>query len=119
MKVIRGAQAGQGGLVTIACINQATVDLGVPFDKLTAILQKCYDQHFLPVWGYPVRLYNTKAAKPSDWQFVYFDDADAAGALGYHELTKECEPVSKIFVKTTLAGYELVSVIAAREFFEM
>jgi len=31
-----GAQAGQGGPVTIACINKATVDLGVPFDKLTA-----------------------------------------------------------------------------------
>src|SRR5262245_65481289 len=81
MNVIHAAQAGQGGLVTIACINKATVDLGVPFDTLTATLQKCYDQYFLPVWGYPVKLYNTKAAKPSDWQFVYFDDADTAGAL--------------------------------------
>ena len=51
MKVIRGAQAGQGGPVMIACINKATVDLGVPFDKLTATLQKCYDETFLPVWG--------------------------------------------------------------------
>src|SRR5262245_58366996 len=76
MNVVHAAQAGQGGLVTIACINKATVDLGVPFDKLTATLQKCYDQYFLPIWGYPVRLYNTKTAKPSDWQFVYFDDAD-------------------------------------------
>jgi hypothetical protein len=119
MKVIRGAQAGQGGPVTIACINHATVDLGVPFDRLTAVLQKCYDQYFLPVWGYPVTLYNTKAAKPSDWQFVYFDDADTAGALGYHDLTKDGQPVSKIFVKTTLAANELVSVTAAHELFEM
>ncbi len=119
MKVIRAAQAGQGGPVTIACINHATVDLGVPFDKLTAVLQKCYDQSFLPVWGYPVRLYNTKVPKPSDWQFVYFDDADTAGALGYHDLTKDGQPVSKIFVKTTLAGNELVSVTAAHELFEM
>ena len=36
MNTIRAAQAGQGGLVSIACINKATVDLGVPFDKLTA-----------------------------------------------------------------------------------
>ena len=50
----------------------------MPFDKLTAALQKCYDQHFLPVWGYPVKLYNTKVPKPSDWQFIYFDDADEA-----------------------------------------
>ena len=89
MNVIHAAQAGQGGPVTIACINKATVNLGVPFDRLTAALQKCYDQHFLPIWGYPVKLYNTKAAKPSDWQFIYFDDADEAGALGYHDLTKD------------------------------
>src|SRR5437868_15067507 len=119
MKVIRGAQAGQGGLVTIACINQATVDLGVPFDKLTAVLQKCYDQHFLPVWGYPVKLDNTKAAKPSDWQFIYFDDADEAGALGYHDLTKDGQPVSKVFVKTTLDDHQLVSVTACPELFAM
>src|SRR3981081_4773416 len=118
MNTIHAAQAGQGGLVSIACINKATVDLGVPFDKLTAALQKCCDQHFLPVWGYPVRLYNTKVAKPSDWQFVYFDDADEA-ALGYHELTKDGQPVSKVFVKTTLADNQLVSVTAAHELFEM
>jgi hypothetical protein len=119
MNQIRAAQAGQGGAVRIACINRATVDLGVPFAKLTATLQKCFDEYFLPVWGYPVTLYNTKVAKPSDWQFVYFDDADAAGALGYHELTKDGQPVSKVFVKTTLADNQLVSVTACHELFEM
>lgn len=119
MNVIHAAQAGQGCSVRIACINMATIDLGVPFDKLTAALQKCYDQHFLPVWGYPVKLYNTTAPKPSDWQFVYFDDADVAGALGYHDLTKNGQPVSKVFVKTTLSAGEKVSVTACHELFEM
>jgi hypothetical protein len=119
MKSIHAAQAGQGGLVNIACINKATVDLGVPFDKLTATLQRCFDEHFLPVWGYPVKLYNTDAPKASDWQFIYFDDADTAGALGYHELTHNGQPISKIFVKTTLAVKQLVSVTACHELFEM
>jgi hypothetical protein len=119
MNTIHAAQAGQGGAVSIACMNKATVDLGVPFDKLTAALQKCYDQYFLPVWGYPVKLYNTTVAKPSDWQFVYFDTADEAGALGYHDLTKDGQPVSKIFVKTTLEDNQLVSVTACHELFEM
>jgi hypothetical protein len=66
-----------------------------------------------------LKLYNTKQAKPSDWQFVYFDTADAAGALGYHELTKNGQPVSKVFVKTTLEANELVSVTACHELFEM
>jgi hypothetical protein len=119
MSIIHAAQAGQGGPVTVACINEATIDLGVPFDKLTAALQKCYDQHFLPIWGYPLKLYNTKVARRSDWQFVYLDDADTAGALGYHDLTKDGQPVSKVFVKTTLADNQLVSVTACHELFEM
>jgi len=32
---------GKAARSPIACINKATVDLGVPFDKLTATLQKC------------------------------------------------------------------------------
>jgi hypothetical protein len=119
MKVVRAAAAGQGGKVTIACMNKAKTPLGVPFDKLTAALQKCYDLYFLPVWGYPVTLYNTTKAKSSDWQLVYFEDADAAGALGYHDLTIKGQPVSKIFVKTTLDDHQLVSVTACHELFEM
>jgi hypothetical protein len=119
MNIIHAAQAGQGGPVSIACINKATVDLGVPFDKLTATLQKCFDEQFLPIWGYPVKLYNTTTPKPSDWQLVYFDNADTANALGYHDLTKDGQPVAKIFVKTTLADKQLVSVTACHELFEM
>lgn len=119
MSTVLAAQAGQGGPVTIACINKATVDLGVPLDKLTAALQACYDQYFVPVWGYPVKLYVTAEAKPSDWQLIYFDNADQAGALGYHDLTKKGQPVSKIFVKTTLEDNEQVSVTACHELFEM
>jgi len=66
-----------------------------------------------------VKLYNTKAAKPSDWQFMYFDDADTAGALGYHDLTHDGQPISKVFVKTTIKDGELVSVTACHELFEM
>ena len=119
MNTILAAQAGQGGMVTIACMNKAKTPLGVDLDKLTAALQKCYDEFFLPIWGYPIKLYDTDKEKPSDWQLVYFDTADQAGALGYHDLTKNGQPVSKIFVKTTLDAHELVSVTACHELFEM
>jgi hypothetical protein len=45
MSVIYNARDWPRWPVTIACINKATVDLGVPFDKLTDALQKCYDGH--------------------------------------------------------------------------
>lgn len=105
--------------VRIACINQAKTPLGVNFDKLTIALQACYDAYFLPVWGYPVTLYNTTTPAPTDWQFLYIDTADQAGALGYHDLTKNGQPVSKVFVKTTIDDGQLVSVTACHELFEM
>jgi hypothetical protein len=118
-KIVRAAQARRINPVRIACINKAETDLGVPLARLTAALQKCYDKYFLPVWGYPVKLYNTNEAKPSDWQFIYFDTADQAGALGYHDLTENGQPISKIFVKTTLDDNQLVCVTACHELFEM
>lgn len=119
----RAAQAGQGGLspVSIACINKAKTPFTgeLSFEAFTAALQKCYDLHFLPVWGYPIRLYVTKRPKKSDWQFLYIDTADEAGALGYHDLTVDGQPVSKVFVKTTIEAGEQVSVTACHELFEM
>ncbi|MEJ1970670.1 MAG: hypothetical protein WDN03_18890 [Rhizomicrobium sp.] len=119
MKTVLAAQAGQGGLVSIACINKATTALGVDLDELVAALQACYDQYFVPVWGYPVKLYVARTAKPTDWQLIFFENADQAGALGYHDLTHKGQPVSKVFVKTTLDDHELVSVTACHELFEM
>lgn len=119
MKSHLAAQAGQGGAVAIACINKAKTPLGISFDALTAALQTCYDQFFVPVWGYPVTLYNTDRPRPSDWRLIYFDDAKQAGFLGYHELTDGGQPISKVFVDTTLKAGEQISVTASHELFEM
>jgi hypothetical protein len=119
MRTVRAAQAGQGGPVVIACVDLATADLGYPVDQLTAALQAFYDQHFKPIWGYDVRLYNTTDPKPSDWLFVYMDDADIASTLGYHDLTVKGQPISKVFVKDTLKAKQSVSVTACHELCEM
>jgi hypothetical protein len=70
MKVIRSAQGGKVGPVRIACMNLSHHELGAPFDKLTTALQKCYDEHFLPIWGYQVSLYNTTKPKPVRRQMI-------------------------------------------------
>jgi hypothetical protein len=118
-RIVRASLARRISPVRIACINKAKTGLGVPLSLLTAALQKCYDEHFLPVWGYPVKLYNTKRAKRSDWLFIYIDDADAAGAEGYHDLTYRGQPISKVFVRTSLDDNVPVSVTACHELFEM
>lgn len=55
----------------------------------------------------------------SGWVLGFFDTADQAGALGYHDLTPDGRPLGKVFVKTTLAAGDLVSVTGSHELLEM
>src|SRR5438874_225883 len=104
---------------TIACINKATVDLGVDFDRLIAALQIFVNRHFAPVWGTHAKLVKSKAFIDGAWAMVFLDSPDAAGVEGYHELTRHRLPLSKVFVKTTLKDGEKVSATASHELAEM
>jgi hypothetical protein len=73
----------------------------------------------VPIWGYPAKLYVAEKAKLGEWQVVFLDDSDAADALGYHDLTKDGQPVSKVFVKSTLGAGQKVSTTASHELLEM
>jgi hypothetical protein len=116
---IRAAAFNQGKFPTVAFVNLAKAALGVDLNKLVAALNKQMQRDFVPIWGYPARLYVTQKPKPDEWQVVFLDDADAADALGYHDITKDGQPVSKVFVKTTIAAGEKVSVTASHELLEM
>ena len=115
----RASATARNRLVHIACIDKTRLGIGVPLSKLPDALQKCYDKHFLPVWGFPVKLYVTRRAKPTDWQFVYFDDAKEATTLGFHDITRHGQPITKVFVQTSLKDGDPVSVTASHELFEM
>src|SRR5260221_7055143 len=115
----RAAAFNQGAFPTIAFVNLATAPLGMNLAKLVSALDKQMQRDFVPIWGYPAKLYETKTAKADDWQVVFLDDADTANALGYHDITKDGQPVSKVFVKTTLEAGEKISVTASHELMEM
>jgi len=120
MMQIHRTPAWRGRAQRIACVNKTKhVSLGVPFGKLTAALQKCYDRHFLPVWGFPVKLYNTRKPKPTDWLMLYIDDATLAAADGYHDLTSHGRPIAYVFVRTVLENGEPISFTASHELFEL
>jgi hypothetical protein len=116
---IKAATFNQGKFPTIAFVNLANAQLGVDLGKLVAALQKQMERDFVPIWGYPAKLYITDKPKDDEWQVVFLDDADAANALGYHDLTKNGQPISKVFVKTTIAAGQKVSVTASHELLEM
>jgi hypothetical protein len=117
---------GQGQFPTIGVVNLATVDLGLPLGKtftdLVAALQKSLDEHFTLIYGYPAKLLmypDLKSIPADNWQFILMDNADVANALGYHDISKKGQPVSYVFVKTTLDAWEQVCVTCSHELFEM
>ncbi len=104
---------------TIACINKAKVPLGVDFDAMIKALQIFLDDCFAPVWGAPARLMKSTKEKHGAWTMIFFDEADEDDALGYHDITKDGLPLSKVFVVPTLENDDLVSVTACHELCEM
>ncbi len=58
---------------TIVCVNEATEDLGVDFDRLIAALQKYLDKHFVPVWGTPAKLVKGKKPRRGTWTLMFLD----------------------------------------------
>jgi hypothetical protein len=135
---IRAMMFDQGGVPTIACVNLATgtdaANYGMPFGQLVRALQVFNDTYFSPVWGTPCRIIESPhrasaasqlmtptvfAVGPNDWTIVFMDDPDQADAFGYHDLAKNGQPVSKVFVKVSLQANEKVSVTACHELCEM
>jgi hypothetical protein len=111
----------QGVIPTIACfIDKSTkTPLGVSLDALTKAMQAYVSQYVAPVWGTPAKLVKATGFKKNAWAMVFLDNADAPGALAYHDLTPDGLPISKVFVKTTLDNGDLVSVSASHELVEM
>jgi hypothetical protein len=106
---------------TIACVNKATVSLGVDFDKLIAALQKFLDEHFVPVWRTPAQLVKAKEPLCGAWTLMFMDDVDSAkhaGFLGLHHL-EGGHPFAKVFVNSVHESGDKVSVAASHELAEM
>ena len=109
----------QGDVPRIACFSKASAPLGVDLDALIAAMQAFVDHDVAPVWGTPAKLVRSGDFLPGKWAMVFLDDADQPGALAYHDLTPDGLPLAKVFVKTTLANHDLVSVSASHELVEM
>jgi hypothetical protein len=73
-------------------------------------------------WGLDVALQflpKTQKLPANAWLLGVFDDADQAGALGYHDLTKAGQPLGKVFARTTLDDGGQWTVTFSHELLEM
>ena len=97
----------KGQLPTIACVNSATIPLGVDWTALIAALDDYVNKYFSPVWGTPARVVDAGAGPvpPGCWGLVFKDNSDQPNALGYHNLTDDGLPLSQVFVRDILAAW--------------
>lgn len=106
----------------IAVINATTLLTDADVRAMTAACQTQITRDFYPAWGVPAALYFVArgARPPRDWWWLsVLDDADAAHALGYHDITPTGQPLGKVFVRPTLADGVQVSGVLSHELLEM
>jgi hypothetical protein len=106
---------------TIAVINVSDVASDVDAEAWTLAIQKQVSQDLAPHYGDASLLYIPKGgnAPPNTWQIILANDSDQAGALGYHDVTKDGLPTGYAFVGTDLKFGYLPSVTLSHEICEM
>jgi hypothetical protein len=104
---------------TIACFVRAKTPLGVEFHALITALQKYVDHHLAPVWGTPAKLVKSSGFVKGKWAMAFLEDFNEAGTEGFHDVTPEGLPFSKVFVASTIKLGDKVSMTASHELAEM
>jgi hypothetical protein len=118
--------------VNFAIVNESTqkeLDT-VTVGNIAAAVQLQCQTDYAALWGADkgTRCYvvpSENAANPGDTLIVLLDNADQAGALGYHDVTPAGRPYARIFCETILAnqgtttqGANSVSVCVSHEALE-
>lgn len=107
-----------GDVPIIACVFHQTVPLGMEPGALLAVLQEYVDRDVGPAWGVGCKLVLDDAVSAGEWGLVWTDNADQAGALGYHD-DELGRVLGHVFVRTSRLANDPVSVVAAHELAEM
>lgn len=108
--------------VNVSLVNHSSLFADADLQNLANALQFQLIRDFAPHWNVSARMFYTPSGAnptPGHWVLVLFDDSDVANALGYHDVGPNGEPLGKVFVRTTLADGQKVSVTASHELLEM
>lgn len=101
----------------IGIVNQSSVKLDL--DSIVRALQLQVTAHFYPYWGLNAKLAVFPKPEKNWWNIYIADDADQAGALGYHDETDDGKPQGFVFAKTSIADGEEISSVLSHELLEM
>jgi hypothetical protein len=100
-------------------VNKSTVVEDKQVESWLAPLT-VYSRHIRQYWGsMQPGVFAAEPKAKAAWQLVIVDDADQAGALGYHDIDTNGRPVGFVFAKTVQEyGYDL-EVTVSHEFAEI
>jgi hypothetical protein len=106
----------------IYIVNRSTLVSDVDVKRWTAACARQIREHVAPAYGkQPVRvqfLTHTSHAPRGAWVLVVLDDADQAGALGYHSETADGRVYGRVFVRPCLDYGVPVSTTGSHEVIE-
>ena len=109
--------------ISIAVMNEADSISDDEVLGMLGALETQWNRDLLTAWPVePVKLTMVDKdvlPQPNEWWLVFLNDSDQAGALAYHDLTSDGQPISKVFVNTILADGDSVSVGSSHELLEM
>jgi hypothetical protein len=105
----------------LAVENKSTVLTDKQVRAAIPALQQQINYDFMPYWNSGARLvWVQKGSVPpaGSWVLSILDDADQAGALGYHDVTADNTPLLKLFAKTDIENGASWTVTASHEILE-
>src|SRR5437588_3605858 len=108
--------------IKIAVMNPSTVVQDTDVKAALPAFQSQVTDDFAPAWGIDASLrFVAGGSKPAagEWWLSILDDSDQAGALGYHDLTDEGLPLSKVFAGSDIAFKQSWTVTCSHELLEM
>jgi hypothetical protein len=114
---------GPDGNMLIVVINKSSIISNDEVNLMTQGVAKQAREHAAPAWDIkPPRVEYRGAevdAEPGAFKVLIFDDADIAGALGYHSDGPDGLPYGRVFVKVTQKHGLSVSSVLSHEVLEI
>ena len=109
-------------LPIIAITNASTCLSDEQVRAVIAAVQKQVSDEFRAYWDLDCTLTfltNDQAVTHGWWQIAVLDNPNQAGALGYHELTREGTPLGKVFAKLDMDSGSSWTATLSHELLEM